>query len=187
MRVIVSLLTLCTAVQAFVHPASRHPPHHAVGVGSSTSSTTALSMAPKFDKATQKWYTTSPAEGPDAGYPLVNTLLLHGPKPFLQRVFKEDEYEQAVLKFMAGDKCDRQEAMGNMDAYLNNPNDWAFNRIASEKKGGYKPDYVTLKQDAIILTTIWSAIVVTISTRVVWSLSTGNDFWSFIWYASIRD
>ena len=169
MRVLLSLLALLAATQAFVSQSG--------GVARS-----ALSMAPRFDKKEQKWYPTKPEEGPEAGYPLVNTLLLHGPKPFLQRVFNPDDYEQAVLKFMAGDKCDRQEAMGNMDAYLNNANDWAFNRLTYEK-GGYKPDYVTLKKDAIILTVTWSAIVVTVASRVGWSLATGNDFWSFIPYA----
>lgn len=169
MRVLVSFLTLLGAVQAFVNPTSRPP------VGSN-----ALSMAPKFDKTTQRWYPTSPDEGPEAGYPLVNTLLLHGPKPFLQRAFRKEEYEQAVLKFMAGDKVSRQEAMGNMDAYLNNPNDWAVNRLAYQN-GGYKPDYVTLRQDALILTLTWSAIVFTITGRVAWSLYTGNDFWGFIY------
>lgn len=82
---------------------------------------------------------------------------------------------------MAGDKCDRQQAMGNMDAYLNNANDWAYNRLAAEKKGGYQPDYVTLKKEAVALTLTWSAIVLTIVSRVGWSLYTGNDFWQFVY------
>ena len=175
MRVLVSFLALLTAVEAFVRPSA----HTTWSSSSSSSSSSSLDMAPRFDKKTQKWYPTSPEEGPEAGYPLVNTLLLHGPKPFLQRVLNKDDYEQGVLKFMAGDKCSRQEAMGNMDAYLNNPNDWAYNRLTWEN-GGYKPDYVTLKQEAVVLTVTWSAIVLTIASRVVWSLSTGNDFWSFV-------
>ena len=81
---------------------------------------------------------------------------------------------------MAGDKCDRLEAMGNMDAYLDNPNDWAVNRFAADN-GGYKPDYVTLKKEAVALTLTWSAIVLTIASRVAWSLYTGNDFWQFVY------
>jgi hypothetical protein len=62
-------------------------------------------MAPKYDKAAQKWTPSKPEEGPEAGYPPINTLLLHGPKPWFQRVFTPNDYEQAVLKYMAGDKC----------------------------------------------------------------------------------
>lgn len=167
MRVLVSFLACLATAHAFVSQANRR-------------ATSDLSMAPRFDKKTQKWYPTKPEEGPEAGYPVINTLLLHGPKPWFQRVFQPEEYEQAVLKFMAGDKCDRKEAMGNMDAYLNNPNDWAFNRFAYEN-GGYKPDYVTLKQEALILTLTWSAIVLTVGGRVAWSLATGNDFWGFLY------
>ena len=78
--------------------------------------TTSLGMAPKWDG--DKWVPTSDAEGPSAGYGPGKTLLLHGPIPFYNRIFKADDYEQAVLKFMAGDKVDRTEAQGNMDFYL---------------------------------------------------------------------
>jgi hypothetical protein len=102
---LVLLLTLAVA-QAFV--VSRQT------AGSSSS----LSMAPKYDKKTEKWSATKPEEGPEAGYPPTKTLLLHGPKPYFQRIFTPDDYEQAVLKFMSGDKCSRDVAQGNMDAYL---------------------------------------------------------------------
>lgn len=59
---------------------------------------------------------------------------------------------------MAGDKCDRQTAMGNMDAYLNNPNDWAFGRL-EQKKRGIKYDYVTLDQKQVVLVTVWSLLI----------------------------
>jgi hypothetical protein len=102
---LVLFLTL-TVAQAFV--VSRQT------AGSSTS----LSMAPKYDKKTQQWSASKAEEGPEAGYPPSRTLLLHGPKPYFQRIFTPDDYEQAVLKFMSGDKCSRDEAQGNMDAYL---------------------------------------------------------------------
>ena len=107
MRVLASFLTLLAVAQAFV-PQSNHRP----------ASSTTVDMAPRFDKKTQLWYPTSPEEGPEAGYPVINTLLLHGPKAFFVRVGQPDNYEQAVLKFMAQDSVDRQEAMGNMDAYF---------------------------------------------------------------------
>lgn len=74
-------------------------------------------MVPKYDGS--KWIATVPNEdGPQAGYPPTKTLLLHGPRPYLTRLFQPDDYEQAVLKFMASDKVSRVEAQGNMDAYL---------------------------------------------------------------------
>lgn len=71
-----------------------------------------LAMAPKYDGT--KWVATKPEEGPEAGYDELQTLLMHGPKPFFSRVFQSEDYEQAVLKFMAGDKVGRVEAQGNM-------------------------------------------------------------------------
>jgi hypothetical protein len=103
---LVLLLSLSVA-QAFVVSRSK-----------SASFSSSLSMAPKYDKSTQLWAPTKPEEGPEAGYAPSKTLLLHGPKPYFQRIFTPDDYEQAVLKFMAGDKCSRDVAQGNMDAYL---------------------------------------------------------------------
>jgi hypothetical protein len=110
MKTFLVLLLTLTISEAFVASRSRH----AVRVLRSSS----LSMAPKYDKKAQKWTPSKPEEGPEAGYPPINTLLLHGPKPWFQRVFTPNDYEQAVLKFMSGDKCSRDIAQGNMDAYL---------------------------------------------------------------------
>ena len=84
-----------------------------------------LGMAPRFDKAGNKWVATTAEEGPEAGYDVWGSLIRQGPQPFFNRIFKADDYEQAVLKFMAGDKVDRNTAQAEMDAYLRNPNDWA--------------------------------------------------------------
>mmetsp|Transcript_26299 Transcript_26299/g.53392 ORF Transcript_26299/g.53392 Transcript_26299/m.53392 type:complete len:98 (-) Transcript_26299:3570-3863(-) len=43
---------------------------------------------------------------------------------------------------MATQKVGRMEAQGNMDAYFENPNDWAFQKNA-ERNGAYKYDYAT--------------------------------------------
>jgi hypothetical protein len=146
---------------------------------STRSSLAVLEMAPKYDKATQKWSPTKPEEGPGAGYGVTRTLLRHGPKPFLQRVFTPDDYEQAVLKFMAGDKCSRDEAQGNMDAYLENPNDWAYNRMYSEKTG-IKVDYVSLKTEELVKTLVWSGIVAFFVSRVFVEFSGTGGFWDFL-------
>ena len=83
--------------------------------------TTLLSMVPRFDPATEKWYPSQAEEEASAGYGPTGTLLRAGPKPFLQRVFSPEQYDQAVLKYMARDRCSRNEAQGNMDAYFENP------------------------------------------------------------------
>jgi hypothetical protein len=137
-------------------------------------------MVPKFNG--NAWEPTKPEEGPSAGYGVTKTLLLHGPLPFYNRVFKADDYEQAVLKFMAGEKCDRIEAQGNMDFYLANPNDWAFNRFEMEKRG-IKYDYTTLQPKALGLTLVWSSIVVFFLSNTVYAFSTGGGFWDFLKYA----
>jgi len=72
-------------------------------------------MVPRYDPVAQKWETNSPeTDGPEAGYGPGKTLLLQGPKPFLHRIFQPDQYEQAVLKYMASENCNRIEAQGNM-------------------------------------------------------------------------
>ena len=135
----------------------------------------ALFMAPKYDKATERWTATSPQDEPSAGYNILGSLLRQGPNPALQRIFKPDEYEQAVLKFMAGDDCDRNTAQGNMDAYLRNPNDWAFNRMK-----GYAIDYGSINQKQIVLVSTWSAFVLAVFGRAAYSINAHENFWAFM-------
>jgi hypothetical protein len=162
-------------------------------------------MAPKYDEATQKWSPTTPEDGPEAGYGPTKTFLLHGPKPFLQRIFTPDDYEQTVYKFMAGEKCSRDVAQGNMDAYFrsklaqrssgtrnlqslprisltvlfsswpSDPPDWAYNRMEEEKKG-IKIDYTKLDSKTAIKTVVWSVIVVGLVGRTIYSITTGESF-----------
>lgn len=113
---------------------------------------------PRFDKSENKWVYTAADQEPTAGYPPVNTLLLHGPRPFYERVFCAEQYEQAVLKYMAVEKVSRDEAQGNMDAYLRNPNDWRETK-SYEQKTGFKADYVTLDPSKIALTTAWTVVL----------------------------
>ena len=136
-------------------------------------STTLLHMAPQFDG--EKWVATSDAELPTAGYGMGKTLLLQGPKPFLTRLLQPDDYEQAVLKFMATDQCDRSTAQGNMDAYLRNPQDWMYNRMEEEKRG-IKIDYTRISPKEILLVLVWSSIVVAVVGRGVYSVSAGESF-----------
>jgi hypothetical protein len=114
MLVLVSLLAAAQFCQSLA-PMSKMP-------SQKRASATRLGMAPKY--IGNKWVPQTDDDLPSAGYDAVGTLLRQGPKPFLTRVFQADEWEQAVLKFMAtengGKGCDRNTAQGNMDAYLRN-------------------------------------------------------------------
>lgn len=134
-------------------------------------------MAPRFVGG--EWVANSPTDTAEAGYSAGKTLLMHGPKPFFSRIFQEREYEQAVLKFMAQDGVDRNEAQGNMDAYLRNPNDWAFQRFESEKKG-VKINYSEIRSKELGLVLVWSVVVVFVVGRVAYSLSEGVGFYDFM-------
>mmetsp|Transcript_1959 Transcript_1959/g.4226 ORF Transcript_1959/g.4226 Transcript_1959/m.4226 type:complete len:185 (-) Transcript_1959:1479-2033(-) len=117
--------------------------------------------AVKFDKATEKWFTDVPEEMEGSSYGPTGSLLRAGPKPFLARVFNGDTYDQAVLKYMAQDGCDRKEAQGNMDAFLDNPQDWAYQKTC-EQNGSYKKDYANANMSTkqVALSTVWGVGVV---------------------------
>jgi hypothetical protein len=111
---------------------------------------------PKFDKSTQRW---QPAPTAEPGYPIYETLLRNGPVPFFTRLTNPGDYEQAVLKFQANEKCPINEAQGNMDAYFENPNDWAYQRTV-EDRGGYKKNYgAPLDPKQVGLTVVWGTFI----------------------------
>ena len=132
-----------------------------------------LSMVPRFDKKTNRWFTDDPEEMAGSSYGPIGSLYRAGPKPFLQRITDPDIYDQAVLKYMAQDKCDRKEAQGNMDAYLDNPQDWAYQKT-SERNGAYKKDYANanMQPKQIALTTVWGeSFFIFFGTTAVYSCS----------------
>jgi len=133
-------------------------------------------MAVKFDKDTEKWFATDPeTEGPAAGYNIIGSLYRAGPMPAIQRVVNADTYEQAVLKYMAKEGCGRVEAQGNMDAFLENPQDWAYQKM-EEKKGKAVKDYANANMDPkqIILSTIWAGVVVVFAYDAVTGVIDGR-------------
>ena len=149
-------------------------------VGVVTGFAVSKDQLPRYDKAAEKWIPTGPNQLPEAGYPPVKTFLLQGPKPFLTRVFQQDDYEQAVLKFMAGDNIvDRDVAQGNMDAYLRNPQDWMFNRMESQRRG-IDIDYTSISTQGIVLVVAWSSIVFFVVGRAVYSVANGVGFYDFL-------
>ena len=141
------LLALVSSVQGFAPPAGR-----------AAATTTSLDMAPRYDKKTQKWSPSTPEESAENNYPAYRTLLRHGPKAFLVRVTQPENYDQAILKFMATDKVDRWPAQGNMDRFFENAQDWAYERGEMQKRGVVY-DYVTLDTKQIFLSTAWACVV----------------------------
>lgn len=117
-----------------------------------------LKMVPRFDPEKQRWKPTS-EEDTEGGYGPFETVVRNGPLPFLQRVINQDAYEQGVLKLMAVYNMGRKEAQGNMDASLENPSDWAYQKM-QERSGGPKKDYAKSPSDKqFVLAGAWSLIV----------------------------
>jgi len=115
-------------------------------------------MVPKYDPLTQRWTPSSEEESAANNYPVINSLLRHGPKAFISRITQPDMYDQAVMKFMAKDNVERWVAQGNMDRFNENAQDWAFERMEMERMGKTY-DYVTLKPKQVILSSIWAGVV----------------------------
>jgi hypothetical protein len=134
-----------------------------------------LDMVPKFDQRSARWEPQTDEDRPQSGYGLLGSLLRQGPLPFFQRVTSGDNYDQAVLKVMASEGLDRNEGQGNMDAYLNNPNDWAMIKL-QEKETGEKYDFVNVNMNPkqIGLTITWACIVFAIVGRIIYVAATGG-------------
>jgi hypothetical protein len=121
----------------------------------------------------EKWIPETDDETPDAGYSIGGTLLRFGPIPAIKRVFQSDEYEQAVLKFMYSEGCDRNQAQGNMDYYMRNPNDWFAVRL-KEEKSGVKKDFVSIDAVKTALTLVWGVIVLVIGAKLAFQIASGE-------------
>jgi hypothetical protein len=76
---------------------------------------------------------------------------------------------------MASENIDRNTAQSEMDAYLENPNDWAYNRL-----NGYDADYLSLEPKKIALTIVWGTFITTFMGRAALCFITGDYFWNFI-------
>lgn len=112
--VLLAVVAATPTVHGFVSKSATH----GTGICSRTATTITKNTQcfVKFDKSIGQFVPESSDEEASAGYDAVGTLLRHGPQPWIQRTFKNGEYEQAVLKFMAMEKVDRNTAQGNMDA-----------------------------------------------------------------------
>ena len=70
-----------------------------------------------FDKK-RVLFANKPSSDLKEGYGPIGSLIRQGPVPFFIRLVKPDTYEAAVNKYMLLEKCDRNTAQGNMDAYF---------------------------------------------------------------------
>lgn len=68
-----------------------------------------------------------------------------------------------------------KEAQGNMDAFLENPQDWAYQKM-QEKSGAAKKDYANANMDPkqIVLSTIWACVVVVFAYDLVTGVADGR-------------
>ena len=147
------------------------------GANDDSSSSSTLFMAPRYDKETKRWSPTSPEEEASAGYSPFGSLLRQGPVPFFQRLRDPDGYDQGVLKMLANENfASRDEAPGNMDAYLQNPNDYALQKL-EEKRTGVKYDYANANMSVadLALTAAWAGVLLSVVARVVYVSMNGCD------------
>jgi len=129
---------------------------------------------PKFNKETERW---EPPAGYDEmeTYGPVGSLLRQGPGPFITRLTQSDQYEQAVLKYMASEAgMSRVEAQANMDAFFNNAADWSYQKM-EEKRGAPKVDYNKIKTKDVALALIWAVFITPFLVRSAYLIAvTGN-------------
>ena len=124
---------------------------------------------PKYDKSTEKWEPTCEEDG----YGPIGSLLRFGPVPFFRRLSSPQNYEQAVLKYQASERCDKMEAQGNMDAYFENVNDWTLQKL-EEKNGSPKRDYASLDTMQVALTLTWAILITGVLTRITLLIASGE-------------
>lgn len=70
---------------------------------------------------------------------------------------------------------DRMRAQAEMDAYLSNPNDWAYNRL-----NGYNVDYLSLDQKQLTLNLTWATFILTLLARGAYCAATGDYYWAIL-------
>lgn len=101
------------------------------------------------------------------GYGLLGSLTRQGPVPFFIRVVKPDTYNAAIEKYMRSEKVSRLEAQANMDAYFQDPNGWAGQKLR-ERNGGPKTDYVNVNQSSgsLTLTAVWAVGILGLFWRI---------------------
>jgi hypothetical protein len=178
-RIAVLMVALTFVVQLFVTPTNAFAAPSNKKMSGTKGGGVAKVSLPTFNKKTQKW---EPPANPEVGYGLTGTLLRNGPVPFFTRLTNPEDYDQAVMKFQATEQCPRDEAQGNMDAYFENPNDWAYQRVV-EQNGGYKKKYgAPLDTKQIVLTVTWGVGLVYIISNIAIDVVRASLSLSYFYY-----
>lgn len=138
------------------------------------SATTYKAKPPKFNKQTARWEPSAETEA--EVYGPWGSFLRGGPAPFVQRVFNQHDYDQAVFKYMAKTSCSRAEAQGNMDAYYNNAADWSYKK-SEEARGRPTVDYTELKPQQAMLVIGWASLVTPFLGRCAYLIAFGAHGW----------
>jgi hypothetical protein len=109
------------------------------------------------------------AQQSDEGYGPFGSLTRQGPVPFFIRLARPETYEAAVVKYMKGEQCSRIEAMANMDAYFQDPNGWAGQKLRERKGQAAKLDYANANQNpsSLALTAVWAAGITSLLLRII--------------------
>ena len=105
----------------------------------------------------------------EEAYGPVGSLLRQGPVPFLLRIRDPDTYNAAVTKFMLRERCDRNTAQANMDAYFQDPNGWLSQRARDDETGQYT-DYrnVNMSPKSLLLTGTWTLLLLVLISRAAY-------------------
>jgi len=109
---------------------------------------------PEYDNIAQEWVITSPDQ--EESYGPIGSLLRGGPYSIIKRCVDPYIYDQSVLKYMATDRCDRQEAQGNIDAFNRNPNDWTYRKLQEKAGKLKKKDFGKLEGQSAVLAVTWA-------------------------------
>lgn len=172
------LLAIATTTTAFTTPTSSLSPRTKTHLWAQPKNTpydtSYKSKPPVFNKSTQLWEPSSQTEPPPYGP--FGSFLRGGPPPFLVRLLNEEQYEQAVFKYMAQTSCSRAEAMGNMDAFFANAADWAYQK-QEEANGRPKVDYTQLKPAQAIKVITWAAFVTPLLIRCTYLIGFTDKGW----------
>mmetsp|Transcript_9732 Transcript_9732/g.22771 ORF Transcript_9732/g.22771 Transcript_9732/m.22771 type:complete len:95 (-) Transcript_9732:186-470(-) len=90
---------------------------------------------------------------------------------------------------MAQQDCSRMEAQGNFDAYLENPQDWAYQKL-QEENGAPVKDYANANMSTkqVFLSSIWACVVLCFAYDLItgvgdgrYGRSTGDLFHGNLW------
>mmetsp|Transcript_25993 Transcript_25993/g.51838 ORF Transcript_25993/g.51838 Transcript_25993/m.51838 type:complete len:134 (+) Transcript_25993:153-554(+) len=109
-------------------------------------------------------------------YPPIETLLLYGPVPTISRLSDPSGYITKINEYKAQNKkASCRTAQGNVDAFLAAPDVWAEQKLLEGKgKRGFYDYGRELEGEKVVLSVLWSVIVVGVGGRAAFVAATGG-------------